>query len=164
MTIDFASYDYIITAFSGGKDSVACVLSLLDAGAPRERMELWHHEVDGREVLVIETNTETSTIEFDLGEFFVGLMMAFGDPEDPELEEMLEQIRFLFVIDDATSESVTWFDSEAGFTRRHNMVAGTNLLIDMNVPDEATGELAGMMVDMRLDQAIDYRLVSSPSA
>ena len=122
-------------------------------------------EVDGQEVLVIETSTETSTIEFDLGEFFVGLLTAFGDPsEDPELAEMLDQIRFLFVIDNAASDSVTWFDSEAGLTRRHTTVAGTNMLIDMNVPDETTGELAGMMIDMRLDQEIDYRLVSGPSA
>lgn len=43
------SYDHIVVAFSGGKDSVACVLALLDAGADPARMELWHHEVDGRE-------------------------------------------------------------------------------------------------------------------
>jgi len=44
-----ASYDVIIVAFSGGKDSLACVLALIDAGAPRDRIELWHHDVDGRE-------------------------------------------------------------------------------------------------------------------
>ena len=44
-----ASYDTIIVAFSGGKDSVACVLRLLELGVPRERIELWHHDVDGRE-------------------------------------------------------------------------------------------------------------------
>ena len=46
---DLASYDTIIVAFSGGKDSVACVLRLLELGVPRERIELWHHDVDGRE-------------------------------------------------------------------------------------------------------------------
>lgn len=44
---DLDSYDRIIVAFSGGKDSVACVLHLLDLGVPRERIELWHHDVDG---------------------------------------------------------------------------------------------------------------------
>lgn len=43
------SYDHIIVAFSGGKDSMACVLSLLEAGADKERIELWHHDVDGEE-------------------------------------------------------------------------------------------------------------------
>jgi len=42
-------YDYIVVAFSGGKDSLACILHLLDMGIPKEKIELWHHEVDGRE-------------------------------------------------------------------------------------------------------------------
>lgn len=33
-------------AFSGGKDSVACVLHLLDIGIPRDRIELWHYMMD----------------------------------------------------------------------------------------------------------------------
>lgn len=46
---DLASYDVIIVAFSGGKDSLACLLHLLELGVPREKIELWHHDVDGRE-------------------------------------------------------------------------------------------------------------------
>lgn len=42
-------YDKYIVAFSGGKDCTACFLHLLDIGIPKERIELWHHEVDGRE-------------------------------------------------------------------------------------------------------------------
>ena len=34
-------------SFSGGKDSLACLLHLFDLGAPRDRIELHHHEVDG---------------------------------------------------------------------------------------------------------------------
>lgn len=41
-------YDRIIVAFSGGKDSIACVLTLLEAGADPAKLELWHHEIDGR--------------------------------------------------------------------------------------------------------------------
>lgn len=47
MSPDLASYDHIIVAVSGGKDGTACLLALLEAGAPAERIELWHHEVDG---------------------------------------------------------------------------------------------------------------------
>jgi 3'-phosphoadenosine 5'-phosphosulfate sulfotransferase (PAPS reductase)/FAD synthetase len=47
--VDPTTYDRVVVAFSGGKDSIACVLALLEAGVPRERIELWHHLVDGRE-------------------------------------------------------------------------------------------------------------------
>jgi len=47
--IDIENYDFYIVAFSGGKDSLACVLDLLDRGVPKEKIELWHHCIDGRE-------------------------------------------------------------------------------------------------------------------
>lgn len=42
---DLASYDTIITAMSGGKDSIACTLQVIEQGF---RPELWHHDIDGR--------------------------------------------------------------------------------------------------------------------
>jgi 3'-phosphoadenosine 5'-phosphosulfate sulfotransferase (PAPS reductase)/FAD synthetase len=47
--IDYNEYDHIIIAFSGGKDSTACVLHALESGADKNKIELWHHDVDGRE-------------------------------------------------------------------------------------------------------------------
>lgn len=46
---DLASYDRIVVGMSGGKDSLACILHLLECGVPRAKIELWHHLVDGRE-------------------------------------------------------------------------------------------------------------------
>jgi len=37
----------MLVAFSGGKDSTAAFLYLLDRGVAPERIELWHHSVDG---------------------------------------------------------------------------------------------------------------------
>ena len=44
-----AAYDLIIVALSGGKDSAAAFLLLLELGVPPSKLELAHHEVDGRE-------------------------------------------------------------------------------------------------------------------
>lgn len=44
---DLDSYDHFVFGFSGGKDSVACVLQALEQGIPKHKMELWHHHVDG---------------------------------------------------------------------------------------------------------------------
>lgn len=47
--IDIKSYDKVIIAFSGGKDSMACFLNIIEAGVPKEKIELWHHCIDGKE-------------------------------------------------------------------------------------------------------------------
>jgi 3'-phosphoadenosine 5'-phosphosulfate sulfotransferase (PAPS reductase)/FAD synthetase len=47
MKPELDDYDTIIVAFSGGKDSTACLLHLLDLGVPKEKLELWHHLIDG---------------------------------------------------------------------------------------------------------------------
>jgi hypothetical protein len=43
---NLADYDRIIVAMSG-KDSLACLLHLLELGVDRGRLELMHHDVDG---------------------------------------------------------------------------------------------------------------------
>ncbi len=48
MDFDLLSYDKYIVSFSGGKDSTACLLYLLDNGVPKDKIELWHQEIDGR--------------------------------------------------------------------------------------------------------------------
>jgi len=45
--MDIHSYDKYIVTFSGGKDSTAQFLHLLDLGIPKDKIELWHHDIDG---------------------------------------------------------------------------------------------------------------------
>lgn len=52
--IDLASYNKYIVSFSGGKDSTALLLFLLDNGIPKDRIELWHQEIDGREASLFD--------------------------------------------------------------------------------------------------------------
>lgn len=40
-------YDLFIVLLSGGKDSIASYLRLIELGVPKERIELWHHDIDG---------------------------------------------------------------------------------------------------------------------
>lgn len=40
-------YDHIIVMFSGGKDSAASFLHLIDQGVDLDKVELWHHNIDG---------------------------------------------------------------------------------------------------------------------
>ena len=126
-------------------------------------------ELDGTEVLVIESNSTTSLIEMDLAEFFAGMFGAFA-PEDATAEEsaaveaMLDKLQFLITVDGTTADSKTWFDAAAGIARQSETTSATNISMDMNVPDETTGEMAGFVMDMTLDQEITYRLLSGPTA
>lgn len=47
--LDIDSYDHIVICLSGGKDSIACLLYTLELTEKRSTIELWHHDVDGRE-------------------------------------------------------------------------------------------------------------------
>lgn len=40
-------YDQIIVLYSGGKDCTAAFFKLLELGVPREKISLWHHDIDG---------------------------------------------------------------------------------------------------------------------
>jgi len=41
------NYDVYIVYFSGGKDCTASVLRLIEMGVPKQKIELWHHHIDG---------------------------------------------------------------------------------------------------------------------
>lgn len=126
-------------------------------------------DLDGTEVYVIASNSTTSPIEFDLAEFFAGMFGALAPegatPEETaELEAMLEQLQFLISIDGTTADSRTWFDVEAGISRQSETTSSTDISMDMNIPDEETGEMVGFVMDLSLDQDITYRLISGPAA
>jgi 3'-phosphoadenosine 5'-phosphosulfate sulfotransferase (PAPS reductase)/FAD synthetase len=47
--LPLGQYDHVIVTYSGGKDSLACVLHMLDLGVPKHKIELWHQDIDGGE-------------------------------------------------------------------------------------------------------------------
>lgn len=40
-------YDLFVVLLSGGKDSIACYFELIELGVPKEKIEFWHHDIDG---------------------------------------------------------------------------------------------------------------------
>ena len=46
---ELRAYDRVLVGLSGGKDSIACALHLVEAGVDASKIELHHHLVDGRE-------------------------------------------------------------------------------------------------------------------
>lgn len=45
--LPLTAYDRVLMQWSGGKDSLACILHLLDSGVDPQRIELWHQRIDG---------------------------------------------------------------------------------------------------------------------
>lgn len=126
-------------------------------------------ELEGTEVLVIDSNATTSLIEFDLAELFAGMLGGMTpegatEEQSAEFEELVEQIRMQITVDETTADSRTWFDAAEGVARQSETNAATSISIDMNVPDDTTGEMAAFVMDMTLDQDITYRLISGPDA
>lgn len=125
--------------------------------------------LDGVDVLVIETQMVTSPIEFDLAEFLIGFFSAFlpddaSEEDRVELDALIEDLRFLFIVDESVGDMTTWFDAEAGLARRAEADNTTHLKMDLNMPDETTGEMMGFVLDMGIDQTITYTLVGSSAA
>jgi len=76
---DLDSYDRVVVFFSGGKDSVACVLSLLDAGVQPERIELHHHKVDGAGPPLMDWPVTESYCEAFAKAFGIRLFMSWRE-------------------------------------------------------------------------------------
>jgi hypothetical protein len=70
----------------------------------------------------------------------------------------------LISVDGSTADSTTWFDAAAGLARQSETTAASNISMDMNIPDEETGQMSGFVMDMTLDQDVTYRLISGPQA
>lgn len=125
--------------------------------------------VGGADVFVIETSIANSEIRFDMAEFFMAMFEGFlGDEPSEEdlamLEELRDQLRFVFTVDAAESVMTTKFDPERGLPIEAEVSGENRMAMDVNAPDETTGEMVAFTLDMRLSQRMSYRLVDSSGA
>ncbi len=125
--------------------------------------------VEGHDVFVIETTTATSAIDFDLAEILIGFLTAFvpddaTDEERAEIDQIASELRFAFAVDPQTANLTTWFDAAEGVTRQAEYDGVTHMTMDMKVPNDESGEMVEMKMDMSIDQTVGYRLVSLETA
>lgn len=76
---DLRGYDTIIVAFSGGKDSIACLLALIEAGVPPDRIELHHHDVDGQGAPFMDWPSTTAYCRAIARHFAVPLFLSWKE-------------------------------------------------------------------------------------
>jgi 3'-phosphoadenosine 5'-phosphosulfate sulfotransferase (PAPS reductase)/FAD synthetase len=86
--IDDPEFIFLCT-FSGGKDSVAQFLYLLELGIPKERIHIHHHDVDGEGTQLFDWPCTSSYVEAFCKEFEVDLYVSYR--EGGILGEMLKE-------------------------------------------------------------------------
>ena len=108
MDFDLLNYDKYIVSFSGGKDSTACLLYLLDNGVPKEKIELWHQEIDGRGPSLFDWEVTPDYCR-KLGQAF-GIPVLYQWKEGGFVREMLRENSLTapvhFELPDGTTERV----------------------------------------------------------
>jgi 3'-phosphoadenosine 5'-phosphosulfate sulfotransferase (PAPS reductase)/FAD synthetase len=102
---DLRSYDHFVVAFSGGKDSVACLATLIDAGVPPARIGLYHHDVDGAGESFMDWPCTTAYCRAVAAAFNVPLYLSWK--EGGFLREMLR---------DGTAPAPIHFETPLGAT------------------------------------------------
>ena len=124
--------DHILIMFSGGKDSTASLLRLIEAGVPLDRVELWHQCVDGRTVPglsrenpMMDYACTVSYVESVARAFDIPLYFQWKDGgfEEEMLRENSATSRTFF----ETSEGLRWAGGESGnLNTRHKFPMQSN--------------------------------------
>jgi hypothetical protein len=67
-------------------------------------------------------------------------------------------------VDETTGNLTTLFDPADGLTKQADYSNTTHMVMDINIPDETTGDLVAFGMDLNITQDLVYRLVGSGSA
>lgn len=122
------------------------------------------NSIDADGILQIETTTVVSEISFDMGALLIEMFEAFipEDASEEELEELelvKEELRLILSIDETMDEMITRFDPILGLALDAVSERDTRLAMDVNMPDETTGEMVAFSIEMDMSQNVTYRLI-----
>lgn len=126
-------YDLIVVLISGGKDSVACFYKLLELGVPKEKIELWHHDIDG--------GNPERRMDWRCTQNY---MKALADAEGVKLRVSYRVNGFfgeLYRI--GASEPVEWVEPETGEVKQCKL--SSNYLKCRELKEQATEEMEEML-------------------
>jgi len=116
----------IILFFSGGKDSVAMVLYLLELGIDKKRIELHHHEVDGRGEALFDWPCTTSYCQAFADAF--GMPLIFSWREGGIVREMYRKNEGLQDVLYELNGEIIRLPSKQGNTTRYKWPAVAAIL------------------------------------
>ena len=126
-------YDLIVVLISGGKDSVACYLKLLELGVPKEKIEFWHHDIDG--------GHPSRRMDWRCTQNYV---KALADAEGIKLRVSYRVNGFfgeLYRI--GASEPIEWIDPDTGEVRQCKL--SSNYLKCKELKEQATEEMEELL-------------------
>lgn len=126
-------YDLIVVLISGGKDSVACYLKLLELGVPKERIEFWHHDIDG--------GHPSRRMDWKCTKNYV---KALADAEGIKLRVSYRVNGFfceLYRI--GASEPIEWIDPDTGEVKQCKL--SSNYLKCKELKEQATEEMEELL-------------------
>lgn len=126
-------YDLIVILISGGKDSVACYFKMLELGVPKEKIELWHHDIDG--------GHPTRRMDWKCTQNY---MKALADAEGVKLRVSYRVNGFfgeLYRI--GASEPIEWIEPDTGKIKQCKL--SNNYLKCQELKEQATEELEELL-------------------
>ncbi len=117
----------------------------------------------GREVLVVESVYETDGFSIDFTDFlrgfFEGLAETAGDEGSAEVGDMLDQLVFRIEVAPTTNTVTSRFDPDEGLVITAEGQDDTGLAMRFKGPNEETGEMESLDLDMTISQSLTYELV-----
>lgn len=126
-------YDLIVVLLSGGKDSIACYYKLRELGVPKEKIELWHHDIDG--------GHPSRTMDWKCTQSYV---KAFADAENVKLRVSYRVNGFfgeLYRI--GASEPIEWVEPDTGEIKQCKLTP--NYLKCLEIKKQATEEMEELL-------------------